>query len=385
MTAAITRAAPLFASGFTSLAIVSISLWVVAAAQLLAQVDGIRSANFDATTNQLAELGKSLFFDGRLSGDATTSCATCHDPHHAFTDGLELSRGYPGTLYFRNAPTLINAADQSSFYWDGRLSGDDLPSLIRDHISEAHFMQADGRLVIERLRQVPAYVTAFQQAFDGDVTYGRILQSIAVFVRTLASQNVPYDRFLAGDKTAMSEAGLRGWELFHGKADCFLCHSGRRLSDGDLHATGVPTNSKIFSDPERHITFRRFMRTMGVGDCATLRTDIGYACVTKSDADRGKFRTPSLREVSRTAPYMHNGVYATLAEVVEHYNRGGGESAEKDERLKPLRLTEQEQADLVAFLEHLSGDQTTIEPMEPVAYALRPLGKAGELPGSESR
>ncbi|MFV2069863.1 MAG: cytochrome-c peroxidase, partial [Pirellulales bacterium] len=126
-----------------------------------------------------ASLGKRLFFDPRLSGDATISCATCHQPEQAWTDGQALSQGYPGTLYFRNVPTLLGASHNRYFYWDGRLSGDDLPTLVRDHISEAHFMQADGRLVIERMRQIPVYQNEFREVFDGEPTYGRILNAVA--------------------------------------------------------------------------------------------------------------------------------------------------------------------------------------------------------------
>ena len=140
-------------------------------------------------------LGHSLFFDTRLSGDATISCATCHDPNKAFTDGMALSNGYPGTLYFRNTPTIINARLLRYFYWDGRMSADDMPSMIRDQISEAHFMQADGRLVIERLRQVPEYEKHFQTVYSGEPSYGRILKALAAFVQSIQSVEPPIDRY----------------------------------------------------------------------------------------------------------------------------------------------------------------------------------------------
>ena len=324
---------------------------------------------------ELIELGKTLFFDGRVSGDATTSCATCHDPKHAFTDNLALSKGYPGTKYFRNTPTLINAANQNYFYWDARMSGDDLPSLVRDHIAEAHFMQADGRLVIERLRQIPAYEEGFKEVAGGEPSYGKTLNALAAFVTSLQSKNAPIDRYLNGDKKALSDPALRGLALFKGKADCIQCHNGPLLSDGELHVTGVPENSDLFDDPERHITFRRFMRTIGVGQCATLRSDIGHGCVTKEESDYGAFRTPSLREVSRTAPYMHNGVFKTLDEVVSFYNQGGGESKRKTDSLEPLKLSSQEQDDLVQFLQSLAGEPTQVEPPELPKYELRELGK----------
>lgn len=326
-------------------------------------------------SSDLIDLGRTLFFDGRLSGDATTSCATCHDPSKAFTDGLPLSKGYPGTEYFRNTPTLINAAKQSHFYWDGRMSGDDLPSLVRDHIAEAHFMQADGRLVIERLRQIPYYETTFKKVSGGEPSYGKILNALAAFVRSLKSTNVPLDQYLNGQKDALSKSAIRGLTLFSGKANCIQCHHGELLTDGEFHRLGVPSNAAVFNDPMRHITFRRFMRTIGVGECATLRHDIGLRCVTKQESDDGKFRTPSLREVANTAPYMHDGTLETLEEVIAFYNQGGGTAVDLTTPLKPLGLNKAEQSDLVEFLKHLSGDSVEISAPELPTYELRPLGQ----------
>jgi cytochrome c peroxidase len=323
----------------------------------------------------LVELGKTLFFDGRLSGDATTSCATCHDPAKAFTDGLPLSTGYPGTKYFRNTPTLINSATQAYFYWDGRMSGDDLPSLVRDHIAEAHFMQADGRLVIERLRQIPVYESGFKEITGGEPSYGKILSAVAAYVTSLRSENAPIDRYLGGDESALSESAIAGMALFKGKANCIACHHGPLLTDGKIHATGVADNEDVFSDPERHITFRRFMRTIGIGNCATLREDIGHGCVTKNASDSRTFRTPSLREVSRTAPYMHNGQIKTLTDVVAFYNAGGGDSSAKSKLLKPLDLSDEEQSNLVEFLKSLAGDPIEVSPPELPPYELRELGQ----------
>ena len=322
-------------------------------------------------SEDFVQLGKQLFFDGRLSGDATISCATCHDPSKAFTDGLPLSVGYPGSRYFRNTPTLINASQQTYFYWDGRMSGDDLPSLVRDHIAEAHFMQADGRLIIERLRQIPEYESAFKRIAGGEPSYGKILGALTSFVQSLQSADAPIDRFLKGDKSAFTDAAKRGYALFIGKADCVRCHHGAMLSDGDFHATGAPTNADVFKDPLRHITFRRFYRTIGIGECESLREDIGLQCVTKEKKDRGKFRTAALREVSRTAPYMHNGSMATLEQVVAFYNEGGGSD---DDELEPLDLTDTEQMDLVEFLKRLSGEPMVIQKPELPDYQLRALG-----------
>ena len=330
-------------------------------------------AQLVATTQE--ELGKLLFFDGRLSGDGSTSCATCHDPAKSWTDGLPLAAGYPGALYFRNTPTVLNAVDAEYFYWDGRLAATDVPTLVRDHISEAHFMQADGRLVIEQLRQVPAYELAFGEVFGGEPTYGRILIAVSAYLRTLHSRNVPYDRYRRGRAGAISASARRGLSLFEGKAGCTQCHDGPRLSDSDFHNLGLATNPDIFQTPERHIVFRRFFKMLGVPRYANLREDVGLYGVTKQTADRGRFRTPSLREVSNTAPYMHDGSLATLADVVEFFDRGGGPGGGKDPLLKPLGLADDEKQDLIAFLETLAGDPIPVGTIELPPYALRGPGE----------
>lgn len=320
-------------------------------------------------------LGRLLFFDPKVSGDATISCSSCHDPSKGWTDGLPLSKGYPGSLYFRNTPTVINAAHGRYLYWDGRLPASDLPTLVRDHIAEAHFMQADGRLVIERLRQVPTYENGFKKAFGGEPTYGRILDAVTAFLQTLSSRDVPFDRYLGGDTGAISQAAQRGLELFEGKAGCIRCHSGPLLSDGGFHNLGLTANREIFRTPERHITFRRFFKTLGLPEYVELREDVGLYGVTKRPEDRGRFRTPTLREVSNTPPYMHDGSLATLEEVIEFYNRGGEVGSGKDPLLAPLGLTAGETTDLKEFLETLSGRPISMTPLEIPEYELRSLGE----------
>lgn len=309
-------------------------------------------------------LGKMLFFDGRLSGDGTTSCASCHIPEKGFTDGEPLSAGYPNTLYFRNTPTLVNTAFKKLVYWDGRLPGSDLPTVVRDHLTEAHFMQADGRLIIERLRQVPDYESAFKKVYGKEPSYGKILEAVSAYVKSLHSEEVPFDRYLSGKSKTLSDAAERGLRLFTGKADCVQCHSGPMLTDDGFHKLGVPENPEVFNEPLRHITFRRFFKTLGVEGYATLREDVGLYAVTKEGKDRGFFKTPSLREVGRTAPYMHNGIFKTLEEVVDFYDR-----------IKSLNLSDQEKKDLVEFLNALSGKEWAVEsPLLP-GYQARELGK----------
>lgn len=321
------------------------------------------------------ELGKSLFFDPRLSGDGGVSCDSCHDPANGWGDSKALSTGYPGSEYFRNAQTLLNAAYYRRSYWDGRLAGSDLPTVVRDHLTEAHFMQVDGRLFAERLKQVPEYVEMFQKAFGGEPTFGRTLTALAALLKTITSRNSPLDRYLKGDMAALSAEAREGLALFQGKAGCIQCHNGPLFSDQKFHALGVPEHPDLFANPLRHITFRRFFRTLGAPNVENYREDPGLFGVTKKKEDWGKFRTPSLREVSRTAPYMHNGSLATLDEVVEFYDRGGGQHRSKSPLLKPLGLTAGEKQALVEFLKSLSGEPVIIERPELPDYKPRKLGQ----------
>lgn len=318
-----------------------------------------------------AALGRRLFFDPRLSGDGSISCATCHQPDAGWSDGLPLSVGYPGSLYFRNTPTVLNAAYGVYSYWDGRLPATDLPTVVRDHLTEAHFMQADGRLLIERLRQIPEYEEGFKKSFGSVVSYGKILNAVAAYVKTLRSKNAAFDRHLSGDETSLSADAKAGLALFQGKAGCIRCHHGPMLSDGRSHAIGAPENADVFGTPERHITFRRFFKTLGISDYASLREDIGRYAATKEPRDRNAFRTPTLRELTRTAPYMHSGMFKSLAEVVDFYNRGAGIANRAG--LRPLRLSPSEQKFLIEFLKSLSGDEMIDDPGLSPMYRLRTM------------
>ncbi len=317
-------------------------------------------------------LGKYLFFDKRLSGSVALSCASCHQPDKAFTDGQELSRGFPSTQYFRNTPTVYNTAFMEYLYWDGRMDGGDMATLVRDHLTEAHFMSMDGRLMVERLRQVPEYMGLFQEAFGGEPSFGKVLNAIAAYVQSLNSRPVAYDQALAGDTSGFSAEELAGYRLFTGKAGCSECHSGPLLTDNRFYNTGVGTRPDLLEDPERHLTFRRFFRTLGVPDYRGLREDVGRYALTMEEADWGKFRTPSLREVARTAPYMHDGSLATLEDVVRFYDQGGGPG--QTAGLEPLGLTDEEIGQLVAFLESLSSDLPPVEPPTLPDYGLVPPG-----------
>jgi cytochrome c peroxidase len=346
------------------------ALCATASAEPLAPLPSLKSPN-----PAQVELGRMLFFDPRLSGDAAISCATCHDPRKGWTDGQALSTGYPGSEYFRNAQSVLNAAHYRRNYWDGRMYGRDLATLVRDHLTEAHFMQVDGRLFAERLRQVPEYEERFRQAMGGEPTFGRTLGAVVAFLTTLTSRETPLDRHLRGEAGALSPAAAEGLQLFQGRAGCIQCHGGALLTDQRFHALGVPENPRVHGEPLRHVSFRRFMKTLGVPDYDNLREDVGLYAVTKAPGDRGRFRTPSLREVSRTAPYMHNGVFATLAEVVEFYDRGGGARPGKSPLLKPLGLSAAEKHALVEFLGTLAGEVVVVDRPPLPDYKLRALGK----------
>jgi cytochrome c peroxidase len=301
-----------------------------------------------------AELGKRLFFDKRLSGDVAISCASCHVPDKGFGDGLALAKAYPGSEGFRNTPTLINAAHKASWFHDGHL-GTNLNDVTREMITETYNMNMDMRLMQERLKQDPVYVKMFKDAGYGEPSNGSVRKAIPEYLKTLTSRGSPFD------KGSMSDAAQNGFELFKGKAGCAACHSGPRFSDDRAHNTGVPENPDIWSDPRRHVTYVTFAMFMGIENYMNVRRDLGAHVVThKSDgSDIGKFMTPTLRELNQTAPYMHNGTIATLSDVVAFYNRGGGGDVNKDSRLQPLGLSREEQADLVAFLDALSGAPLT--------------------------
>lgn len=297
---------------------------------------------------ELAALGKRLFYDPRLSGDTSLSCASCHQPEKAFTDGQALSDAYSGAKHFRNTPTLANVGHRAAWFHDGRL-GTNLNDVTREMITETYMMNMDMRIMQERLKQDPVYVKMFKAAGLGEPSNGGARKAIQNFLKTITSADAPFD------KGAMSAPAKRGWGLFKGKANCIACHSGDRFTDDKPYNIGVPDNPEIWSDPLRHITFVTFAKFQGIGNYMNVRRDLGAYIRKHRDGTQHSFLTPTLRELTYTAPYMHNGVFATLEEVVDFYNRGGGDDPNKDARLKPLDLIASEKKDLVEFLKALSG------------------------------
>ncbi len=326
-----------------------------------------------------AEMGKRLFFDQRLSGDGAIACASCHDPRQGFTRQVDnkgrpqaLSDAYPGTNHFRNAPTLINAAYKADFAdvgwgWAGHM-GADLNDVTRDMLTETLVMNMDMRLMHERMKQDPVYVKMCQDNFKGECSSPRARNALVAFIESLVSKDAPFDT------GKLSESAQRGRKLFEGKAGCIACHNGPYFSDGKPHNTGVPENMEVFKNAERHLTYQAALMNHGVPKAYIWRRDVGYFLVSKNYADVGKFITPTTRELKYTAPYMHNGVFATLEQVVDFYDQGGGQDDPLATELKPLGLGSGEKKDLVTFLESLSSaTAVTVEPVkipqeyEPIA------------------
>jgi cytochrome c peroxidase len=255
-------------------------------------------------TDEKVDLGRRLFNDRRLSRDGAVSCATCHDSDRGFSDGRVLAQGVYGRTGRRNAPALVNRGYGRSFFWDGRVAT--LEELVLKPIQDPNEMDLT---LVEAGQRVGLDVP-------------QISRALASYVRSLLSGDAPFDRFVNGDSEALSTEQQRGLQVFRGKGRCAACHVGPTFTDERLHNTGVAWKDDRLAD---------------------------------EGAGQGNFKTPTLREVERTAPYMHDGSMATLEEVVDHYDRGGRANPYLDDELRPLRLTLGEKQDLISFLTALSG------------------------------
>lgn len=308
-------------------------------------------------TPEKIELGKKLFFDRRLSGDGTMSCASCHMPDQGFSDGQEISLSYPTTKNWRNAPTLYNIAFRKALFHDGRSASLEEQALFP--IMSAFEMNQNIDYLEEEIREVPEYNDAFKKVFGSSVNRQNIARALASFQRTIVSKNSPLDRHLKGDPNALSEKAKNGLAIFLGKGKCIECHGGVNLSDDKFYALHVPENPEQANNPRVNIT-RRFVAKVSTNfrEYLTLKEDLGRFLVTGDRKDWKAFKTPTLREIGRTAPYMHNGVFGTLEEVVEFFNAGGGPA---NGSLKPLGLSEAEKKHLVTFMtEALTGEALRI-------------------------
>lgn len=318
------------------------------------------------------EMGKRLFFDARISGDGALSCATCHDPENGFTTTRTLSEAYPGTDYFRNSLSLINTRYKEDFAdvgwgWEGRL-GANLNDVIRDQLTESTIMNMDMRIMHERMKQDPVYVKMCAENYGSDCSSSMARKALVAFVESLVIADTAFDR---GE---LSRSAKKGRKLFEGKAQCITCHNGPYFSDGKPHNTGIPEDLSIFTDPVRHLTYRSVLHTYGVPNMKVWRRDVGYFLVSKNYDDVGKFITPTLREISYTAPYMHNGALNTLAEVVEYYNSGGNSADDPMQvELEPLGLSSREKRDLLSFLESLSSENALTKERMSIPQSYEPI------------
>jgi cytochrome c peroxidase len=281
----------------------------------------------NAVTPARVELGRALFFDTRLSAKEALSCASCHNPAFAWTDGRPTAVGNDMKILRRSSPTILNAAFNPLQMWDGRKTtledqalgpfGPDEQNLPLDELAR-------------RVQSHPGYVQMFKHAYPGEeISSATIAKAIASFERTVLSTESPFDRWREGDEQAISASAKRGFELFNGKADCALCHQGFNFTDNGFHNIGLKAQAG--------------------------NEDAGRYEQRKVAVLKGAFKTPTLRDVALTAPYMHNGCYDTLEQVVDHYDRGGDDKSNLSENIRPLHLSAQEKQDLVAFLDSLTG------------------------------
>lgn len=279
------------------------------------------------------ELGRRLFYDERLSRTEEVSCASCHLQEHAFADPERVSRGVDGRLGTRNAPALINAAWGTSFFWHGGAPSLELQAV--GPIKNPLEMDSTLAEVAERLSRDETMRQAFERAYEAPPNESTLTRALASFVRSLVSADSAYDRFLAGDSSALSKSARRGEAIFNGeRGECFHCHTGYNLTTNAFKNNGTAAD-----DP-----------------------DEGRRELTLRDSDFGKFKVPTLRNVAVTAPYMHDGSLATLPEVIEAYAAGGRGHPNTDPTVQPLDLTDADKADLLAFLESLTDEAFLTNP-----------------------
>jgi len=296
------------------------------------------------TTNAGIALGRMLFYDPILSADSTVSCSSCHKQQYAFADAARFSAGIDGQLGVRNAPSLANVGFyRKGLFWDGRAAGLEEQSL--HPISSAGEMGSDWPSVISRLNQNSQYQKAFRRAFgDKPITPQRIARALAQFERQLVSYRSRYDQFVAG-KVAFNEQELRGLSIFFDASptlpngECSHCHADPLFTNHAYHNGGVEA----------------------VTDLEDLK-DPGRAAFTGKYYDRGRFRVPSLRNLGFTSPYMHNGQFADLFEVLQHYNNGGNPQVNVSPNIRSLHLSQRDKEDLLAFLKTLDDESLITEP-----------------------
>lgn len=329
-------------------------------------------------------LGDKLFHDKRVSVDGSVSCSNCHDDKQAFTDGLPVSVGHHQLTGTRNAPTVLNAAFNTSQFWDGREP--DLESQSKQPlINPVEHGLTDHKQVLEIVRTDPDYLAAFQSVFEVSgklLTIDHVTQAIASFERTLIAGNSPFDRYYFDGKTdAMTEAQLRGFQLFVGQGRCVSCHTIEQdhalFTDSRFHNIGVGINRIQQEVPRLTAAFLDAKNKGGQVDTIVLTdkksSELGRFAVTDELSQIGAFKTPTLRNVELTAPYMHDGGLKTLKEVMIHYNNGGVDTAGEQVNdflsggIRPLNLTDPQLNDLVAFMKALTSAKFSAKSAKPTS------------------
>lgn len=281
-------------------------------------------------TKEKIELGRAIFFDKRMSKDNTIACASCHMAKKGFGDGMPVSTGIKGQKGGRSAPVSFNRVYSKAQFWDGRAATLEDQS-IGPFANPIEHGFANHDEMVAKMKKMPGYRKLFQEVFGGEITIQDVGRAVASFQRTVLSGNSAVDKFdIGGDQNALSESAKRGLELFRGKARCTRCHSGFNFTDEKFHNLGIGWEDN--------------------------KVDLGRYMETKNPEDIGAFKTPTLREIARTAPYMHDGRFKTLEEVVKFYNQGGVKNPHQDNTIIPLELTDDEQKDLVAMLKSLNGE-----------------------------
>jgi cytochrome c peroxidase len=285
-----------------------------------------RAVRGDEREDELAALGARLFFDPILSSDRTVACASCHRPEHNFADDLPFSSGVAGRTTTRNSPTLLNRAFGTRFMWDGRAAS--LEEQVLLPIENPLEMDLPLERALERLTSAPAYRSSFQGFFARPPAREDLARALASYVSRLVLGDSPVDRFRAGNFEALTDSARAGLWFYESRGGCWRCHSGANFTDEEFHNTGVGAQDGL---PEP-----------------------GRAAITGADADRGRFKTPTLRGLVATAPYMHDGSLASLEDVVEFYRQGGRANSALDPVLAPLEMSPEDARNLVAFLRALS-------------------------------
>jgi cytochrome c peroxidase len=316
----------------------------------------INPADNQITAERVA-LGQKLYFEQKLSKDGTVACATCHDSSRGFSDRRARAEGIRDQLGQRNSPVTLNAAFFSTQFWDGRAATLEEQAKL-PLINPIEMGQADGNAVVSAIDKDPQYQAAFKAAYGRAVNYEDVGRALAAFERTLVFLDAPFDRFVRGDRKAISQDAIAGWALFNGKARCVSCHQISSSSpigtDNRFHNVGVSARHQDFEQlAKTALTALAKDSSKEALDQIALQTnlsELGRFVVTRSRGDIGAFKTSQVRNVGVTGPYMHDGSLNTLWDVMDHYNKGGEANPYLDGGIEPLALTEQEIDQLVAFM-----------------------------------